>query len=100
MNYKQNFIDTETVRTAYFRAGEGNKQKLLVLHGNVSSSVFFMPLMPLLEDRYDVVVPDLRCFGRTEAKPIDATRGYRDWSDDIFAFSKAIGWMVSLTRWT
>ena len=92
MNYKQNFIDTETVRTAYFRAGEGNKQKLLVLHGNVSSSVFFMPLMPLLEDRYDVVVPDLRCFGRTEAKPIDATRGYRDWSDDIFAFSKAIGW--------
>ena len=85
-------MDTETVRTAYFRAGEGNEQKLLVLHGNVSSSVFFMPLMPLLEDRYDVVVPDLRGFGRTEAKPIDATRGYRDWSDDIFAFCKALGW--------
>ena len=92
MNYQQYFIDTETIRTAYYRSGEGKERKLLVLHGNYSSSVFFMPLMPSLEDRYDVVVPDMRCFGHSETRPIDATRGYRDWSDDVYAFCKAIGW--------
>ena len=90
--YIQNIIETKRLRTAYYRAGEGNKQKLLVLHGNISSSVFFMPLVPYLEEKYDVVVPDLRCFGNTEVLPIDATRGYRDWSDDIYAFCEAIGW--------
>ena len=92
MKYIQSFIETDTIRTAYYRSGEGNRQKILVLHGNYSSSVFFMPLMPHLEDRYDIAVPDLRCFGNSEARQIDASRGYRDWSDDIFAFCKAIGW--------
>lgn len=92
MNYTQDYIETDRMKTAYYRAGEGNKEKLLVLHGNISSSVFFMPLMPYLEDKYDVVVPDLRCFGNSEDKPIDATRGYRDWSDDIYEFSKALKW--------
>ena len=92
MNYIQSQIDTDTIRTAYYRSGEGKPRKLLVLHGNYSSSVFFMPLMPGLEDRYDIAVPDLRCFGHSEARPIDATRGYRDWSDDVYAFCKAIGW--------
>ena len=86
MNYIQSQIDTDTIRTAYYRSGEGKPRKLLVLHGNYSSSVFFMPLMPGLDTRYDIAVPDLRCFGHSEARPIDATRGYRDWSDDVFAF--------------
>lgn len=90
--YKQQIIETERIQTAYYRVGEGNKKKLLVLHGNLSSSVFFMPLAPYLEQKYDIVIPDLRGFGRTQAMPIDATRGYRDWSDDIFAFAEAIGW--------
>ncbi len=101
IGYSQNFIETERLRVAYYRAGEGNRQKLLVLHGNYSSSVFFMPLVPYLEKTYDVVVPDLRCFGNTQALPIDATRGYRDWSDDIFAFCKAIGWRrFNLLGWS
>lgn len=90
--YLQNFIDTERLRIAYYRAGEGNRKKLLVLHGNYSSSVFFMPLVPYLEKDYDILVPDLRCFGHTEAKPIDATRGYRDWSDDIYEFCREMKW--------
>ena len=101
MNYRQNIIETERIRTAYYRAGEGNKQKLMVLHGNFSSSVFFMPLMPYLEKKYDVVVPDLRCFGNTQILPIDATRGYRDWSDDIYSFCEAIGWKkFTLLGWS
>ena len=101
MNYNQNVIETERLRTAYYRSGEGHRQKLMVLHGNISSSVFFMPLMPYLDEKYDVVVPDLRCFGNSEDKPIDATRGYRDWSDDIYAFCQAIGWKkFTLLGWS
>lgn len=101
MNYQRQYVETETIRTAYFRSGEGNKNKLLVIHGNISSSVFFMPLMPYLEDKYDVVVPDLRCFGESEDKAIDATRGYRDWSDDMFALVKTLGWKkFTLLGWS
>ena len=101
MKYIQSFIETDTIRTAYYRSGEGNRQKILVLHGNYSSSVFFMPLIPHLEGQYDIAVPDLRCFGNSEARQIDASRGYRDWSDDIFAFCKAIGWKkFNLLGWS
>ena len=92
IDYIQKTIETDRIRTAYYRVGEGNECKLLVLHGNLTSSVFFMPLAPYLEQKYDIAVPDLRCFGNSEAQPVDATRGYCDWSDDIYAFCKAIGW--------
>ena len=91
-DFQQLQIQTDRLRVAYYHIGEGNRKKLLVIHGNISSSIFFMPLVPYLENRYDIIVPDLRCFGNTQALPIDATRGYRDWSDDIYAFCKAIGW--------
>lgn len=90
--YVQKFMDTKRIRTAYYRAGEENRQKLLLLHGNLSSSVFFLPLMPALSHWFDVVIPDLRCFGDSEDAPVDATRGYRDWSDDIHALVEELGW--------
>jgi len=101
MNYKQVFIETKRLRTACYRAGEGNPKKLLVLHGNISSSVFFMPLVPYLEGEYDILVPDLRCFGNSQALPVDATRGYRDWSDDIYALCETLGWnRFTLLGWS
>lgn len=101
MKYQQVFIKTSRLRTACFRAGEGNQKKLLVLHGNISSSIFFMPLVPYLEEDYDILVPDLRCFGNTEVLPIDATRGYRDWSDDVYSLCEAVGWKkFTLLGWS
>ena len=41
--------------------------------------------------RFYVVAPDLRGYGETEASPIDATRGMRDWSDDLHSFAQALG---------
>lgn len=89
---KQLTLQTERLKVAYYRTGEGKPRRLLMLHGNLSSSVFFRPLFPALERDFDVVAPDLRCFGDTEDLPVDATRGYRDWSDDIDAFLTALGW--------
>ncbi|MBQ9058396.1 MAG: alpha/beta hydrolase [Atopobiaceae bacterium] len=86
------FIETERLKVAFRHVGGVNARKLLFLHGNLSSSVCLDPLFPYLSEHYDVVAPDLRCFGETEPLPIDATRGYRDWSDDIAAFVKELGW--------
>jgi pimeloyl-ACP methyl ester carboxylesterase len=38
-----------------------------------------------------VIAVDLRGFGRTEHSPIDATRGVRDFSDDLHATLEALG---------
>ncbi len=94
-------IQTSRLRVAYRRAGEGNARRLLFIHGNLSSSVYVAPLMPLLAEHFDVVAPDLRCFGETEAADVDATRGYRDFSDDIHAFVEALGWeRFELVGWS
>src|SRR5262249_28233004 len=58
--------------------------------GNVSSGAFFEPLMAALADRFHVVVPDLRGYGASEPVPIDATRGVRDFADDLRALLVAL----------
>lgn len=90
--YPLQSITTSRLKTSYYRAGEHNEKKLLLLHGNVSSSVFYLPLFPALSKRFDVVAIDLRCFGDSDALPVDATRGLRDWSDDLDCFVDALGW--------
>lgn len=92
MNYIQKRLHTNRLSISYYRSGEGNSQKLLLLHGNLSSSIFFLPLMPYLEKDFDIVAPDMRCFGNTDPLPLDATRGYRDWSDDLYEFCRELGW--------
>ncbi len=71
--------------------GEARRRALLV-HGNVSSGVFFEDLMEVLPADVHAVAPDLRGYGGTEALGIDATRGLRDWSDDLAALMDALGW--------
>ena len=91
MNTRQKFVRTKKLNIAYYHFGEGNEKKLLLLHGNLSSSAFFLPLVPLLEKKYELFIPDLRCFGNTDALPVDATRGYRDFSDDVYDFVNLTG---------
>lgn len=90
--YEQKLIATSRLTTAYYRTGEENQSKLLLIHGNVSDSVFYLPLFPALSEHFDIVAPDLRCFGDSDALPVDATRGFRDWTDDIDEFVTALGW--------
>jgi len=99
--YTQQKVTTSRLTTAYYRAGEGNAAKLLLLHGNVSSSVFYLPLFPALAETFDVVAPDLRCFGDSDALPVDATRGFGDWVDDLAEFVAALGWdKFALCGWS
>jgi pimeloyl-ACP methyl ester carboxylesterase len=64
---------------------------VLFVHGNVSSSLFWQPAMLALPDGYRALAIDLRGFGDTDPEPVDATRGLRDYADDLAATIAALG---------
>src|SRR5258706_5985208 len=57
---------------------------VLLIHGTCSSSGFWEPLLRHLPPHWRIVAPDLRGYGASEAVPVDATRGLRDFADDVF----------------
>jgi pimeloyl-ACP methyl ester carboxylesterase len=90
------YIDTPRLRTHMLASGltTANEGPILFIHGNVSSSRFFDATLAMLSccpPRYRVLAPDLRGFGRSEGKPVDATRGLRDFSDDLNALVTILG---------
>ncbi|MFO0656518.1 MAG: alpha/beta hydrolase [Polyangia bacterium] len=82
----------------------GSGQPVLFVHGNISTSEFFADLLLKLPPAYRGIAPDLRGFGDTEAKPIDATRGVDDFVDDIASLIDSIeglaGKKVVLCGWS
>jgi pimeloyl-ACP methyl ester carboxylesterase len=58
---------------------------VLLVHGNCSSAEYWLPLVRRLPDGIRLVAPHLRGYGRSETAPVDATRGLRDFADDVAA---------------
>ena len=74
---------------------------VLFVHGNVSSSLFWQPMMLALPETFRPLAIDLRGFGDTDDEPVDATRGVRDFSDDLAAAIEALGLdTVHLVGWS
>ncbi|MFS0557783.1 alpha/beta fold hydrolase [Brevibacillus sp. 179-C9.3 HS] len=88
-------IETKTIQTdrllvSYLTAGTPEGEPLLLIHGNASANLFWDDTIAALCDQYRVYAPDMRGYGASEALPIDATRGLRDWSDDLHSFIQAL----------
>ena len=94
--------DTDRLRMHWLEYGPSDGEPVVLIHGNLSTGRFFEHLLTLAPSRYRFVIPDMRGFGRTERKPLDATRGLRDWSDDTHALVTAlgIGTPVHLLGWS
>lgn len=84
-------------------AGPDDAPVVVLVHGNISTGRFFNHVIESLARSYRVIAPDMRGFGDTESLPIDATRGLRDFSDDLHALLAAlnierpvhlVGWSV------
>src|SRR3984957_25357 len=74
---------------------------VLFVHGNVSSSLFWQPLMLALPESSRPLAIDLRGFGDTDPEPVDATRGLRDYADDLAAVIDALDLeAVHLVGWS
>ncbi|NLW53207.1 MAG: alpha/beta hydrolase [Tissierellia bacterium] len=88
-HYEVKFIELKTgEKIAYREAGDGDKTILLV-HGNMSSSVHFQPLIELLEKDYKVYALDMVGFGdSTYNREINSLH---DFSLDVSEFIKELG---------
>jgi pimeloyl-ACP methyl ester carboxylesterase len=63
---KYRTTDVEGFKIFYREAGAASAPKLLLLHGFPTSSHMFRDLIPLLDDRFHIVAPDLPGFGRSD----------------------------------
>ncbi|MCB2175144.1 MAG: alpha/beta hydrolase [Actinomycetales bacterium] len=74
---------------------------VVLVHGNVSSALFWQELMLAMPEGLRVIAVDLRGFGGTQTLPLDASRGCRDFSDDVHATLEALGLgAVHLVGWS
>ena len=98
-------VSTPRLKTHLLETGPQEGLPVLFVHGNVASSGFFEETLTALPPYYRGLAPDLRGFGRSEPKPLDATRGMRDLSDDLYELMKALGYAeedrkVHLVGWS
>jgi pimeloyl-ACP methyl ester carboxylesterase len=83
--------ETPRLRIHYIESGPAGGVPVVMIHGNLSTGRFFEHLFEGAPDGYRFIAPDMRAFGDTEHKPMDATRGLRDWADDTHALLESIG---------
>ena len=94
-------MPTSRLNSAVLSVAGRSGQPVLFVHGNVSSSLFWQPVMLALPDGYRPLAVDLRGFGDTDPEPVDATRGLRDYADDLAALIDALGLAsVHLVGWS
>lgn len=66
------------------------ERTVVFLHGVLGSSLLWQEILQDLPSDIRAVAVDLRGYGRTENAPVDASRGVRDFSDDLAATLTAL----------
>ncbi len=84
-------IPTKRIKTHVLFSGPEDGIPVIFIHGNFSAATYFEETMLAMPEQFRCIAPDLRGYGDTEDLPIDATRGARDWSDDLKALSDVLG---------
>ncbi len=82
-------IKTSRLKVTY-REREGGDRVVLFVHGNLSSSIFWETTMQELPEDVTAYAVDLRGFGGTKAREMDATEGVNVFAEDIGAFVEAM----------
>lgn len=83
-------VDTFGLRMHVLTAGPDDGTPVAFVHGNLSTGLFWAELMAKAPDGLRLVAADMRGFGATQRAPIDATRGLRDWADDLHGLVGAL----------
>ncbi|MBU0490724.1 MAG: alpha/beta hydrolase [Chloroflexi bacterium] len=94
-------VDTPRLQMHVLSCGPVDGEPVVFIHGNFSSATYYEETMLAMPPRYRCLAPDLRGYGLTEDKLIDAARGARDWSDDLDALFTTLGLgKVHLLGWS
>ncbi len=83
-------VQTSRLQVHSLFSGPEGGVPVLFVHGNASSASYWEEIMLKLPAGFRGIAPDLRGYGDTEDKLVDATRGMGDWLDDLFAFLDAL----------
>lgn len=83
-------VKTARLKQHVIQSGEPDGIPVVFIHGNFSSSTYFEELMLAMPLAYRSIAVDLRGYGDTEPELINATRGARDWSDDLASLLEAL----------
>jgi len=84
-------IKTKRLEINCRQGGDRKNEAATMVHGNLSSSFFYEQMIAHLSESYFCLAPDLRGFGATEGKPVDATAGLDDMADDCIALLDELG---------
>jgi pimeloyl-ACP methyl ester carboxylesterase len=94
-------VDTPRLKTYVRFAGPADGVPVIFVHGNISTGCFWKETMLALPPAYRAIALDMRGFGQSEAKPIDATRGLRDLADDLHSLVETLNLSrVHLVGWS
>ncbi|HKD75450.1 MAG TPA: alpha/beta fold hydrolase, partial [Ktedonobacterales bacterium] len=83
-------VPTPRLEQHIYERGTPDQPAVVMIHGNAASARFFEEMLAQLTG-WHIIAPDLRGYGASEAKEVDATRGLRDFSDDIHALIETLG---------
>ncbi len=83
-------IQTSRLNTHVLTSGPDDGAPVVFLHGNFSAATYWEETMLALPAGLRGIAPDLRGYGWTEDKLVDATRGMGDWVDDLAALFEAL----------
>jgi pimeloyl-ACP methyl ester carboxylesterase len=84
-------VATPRLNIHVLSSGPADGRPVLFIHGNASSATFWEETMLALPPGFRGIAPDLRGYGDTEDKLIDATRGCMDWVDDLLGLLDTLG---------
>lgn len=76
-------VSTDRLNIHVLTRGSADGIPVIFIHGNFSAATYWEEFMLALPSEYRSIAPDLRGYGLTEDKKIDATRGLLDWVDDL-----------------
>lgn len=83
------FIQANGLRIHYIHDAAPGKPQLVLLHGITDAGICWTPVIEALSGEYDIIAPDARGHGQTDAPD----RGYSaaDHAGDVVAFIQALG---------
>lgn len=79
----ERMVTTPRLDIFVLEGGDAAGVPVVFVHGNVSSNRFWEETLAALPSGLRGIAPDLRGYGRSAVQPVDATRGLRDFSDDL-----------------
>ncbi len=87
--FTQSFVEVGAVRLSVHRAGTG--EPLILLHGFPQNHHCWEKIAPALAEQFDVIVPDLRGYGESDAPEGVEAYAKREMARDITGLMDAFG---------